>query len=160
MAALVGLVYFWDAKARSRVIEEVRRAFKPGKDANSRSGRPSTATPSMSSSDKDREFGQWVPDLAFRYPAIQGISGFNIDEIEPIPYRPFRLVRAYRRVSVVIANHALDISAAIQLGSKVSTTVSPAKVYVIADIVYSAILSIWALERCHGTIGSSWIISK
>lgn len=161
LAALAGLVYLWDAKARSRVIGSVRKALKSGKYSTALgNGRASSATSTMSASDKDREFGQWVPDLTFRYPAIQAISGFNIDEVEPIPYRPFRLVCAYRRLRDAIANHALAFCAATQLGSKVSTTGFPARKYAIANIIYSAILSISALERCHGTIGSSWIISK
>ena len=37
----------------------------------------------------ERQYGTWVPE-DFSYPAIEAWNDFDVNSVNPIPYRPFR----------------------------------------------------------------------
>lgn len=89
-ATLFGLVYLWDNNKRSQVISEASRVYRSLLHQFKSVLADVPSSGESSGKETPRQFGQWTPDTDFRYPSIQALSQFNIEEVEPIPYRPFR----------------------------------------------------------------------
>lgn len=89
---LVLLVCLWSPKARSRALLEVSGALKsfgPREKTETLEEKQGGA-PTGARTEKERRFGEWIADPDFQYPSIDQIKNFNVDEVVPIPYRPFR----------------------------------------------------------------------
>lgn len=88
---LFALVYSWSPKTRSQKVKKVVQEIKrlAGRSKHDKGTKPSENS-DHKVAQPERQWGQWVADTTFHYPAIQALKSFDIDAVEPIAYRPFR----------------------------------------------------------------------